>query len=271
MKTSREDYREQMEAQLNLWQSRLAVLEARAGKASAEASAQLHRHIEELRKLQASARQHAERIAEGSAATWNDIKAEVEEGWSNSSAAIDAAWTRIKAEASPFERLRALPNDGAREAPPGRQSTPAQAPESGRDEHRQLHAALQSAMKAPGAVGKTARELAALLHPHFVREEQIASPPLGLLAPLAAGQFDESMLGAIEQADALRTELPQMLREHESISALARRLEEVARQVGNTEVERFAENLIAHARTEEEVLYPAAILVGEVLRARSMR
>ena len=32
------------------------------------------------------------------------------------------------------------------------------------------------------------------------------------------------------------------------------------------EFARFAEKLILHARTEEEVLYPAAILVGEWLQ-----
>jgi hypothetical protein len=273
MKTSREDYRKQVEAQFELWESRLALLEARAGKASAHARAQLHRQIEELRKLQASARQHLEQIGAGPAATWNDIKGGLEEAWSKLSGAMEAVWGRIKAEAPPSERPRILPERGAREAQEELPRAPTQlrAPQSVRDEHQQLHAALESATKAPGAVGETARELAGLLHPHFVREEQIAAPPLGLLAPLAAGQFDEGMLAAIEQADALRRELPQMLREHESISALARRLEEVARQVGNTEVERFAENLMAHARSEEELLYPAAILVGDVLRARSMR
>lgn len=273
MKASREDYRKQVEAQFDLWESRLAVLEAQAGKASAHARAQLHRQIEELRKLQASARQHVEQIAADSAAPWNDIKGGLEEAWSKLSGAMEAVWGRIKAEAPASERPCTHQERGARDAqeelPPA--PTPLRAPQSVRDEHQQLHVALESATKAPGAVGETARELAGLLHPHFVREEQIAAPPLGLLAPLAAGQFDESMLVALEQADALRRELPQMLREHESISALARRLEEEARQVGNTEVERFAENLMAHARSEEELLYPAAILVGDVLRARSMR
>jgi hypothetical protein len=273
MKTSREDYRKQVEAQIDLWESRLAVLEARAGKASAHARAQLHRQIEELRKLQASARQHVEQLAAGPAATWNDIKGGLEERWSKLSGAMEAVWGRIKAEAPASERPHTLHEPGAREAHQDLPGAPTslRAPQSVREEHQQLHAALESATKAPGAVGATARELAGLLHPHFAREEQIAAPPLGLLARLAAGQFDESMLAAIEQADALRRELPQMLREHESISALARRLEEVARQVGNTEVERFAENLMAHTRSEEELLYPAAILVGEVLRARSMR
>src|SRR5512146_404861 len=52
-------------------------------------------------------------------------------------------------------------------------------PESLRVEHEAIHAELVRATNEPGAVGKAARELAAVLHPHFVREEQIALPPLG--------------------------------------------------------------------------------------------
>jgi hypothetical protein len=52
------------------------------------------------------------------------------------------------------------------------------------------------------------------------------------------------------------------------IGAAARRLEQVAREEGNAEVERLAQKLQLHARSEEEVLYPAAVLVGELVRAR---
>ena len=40
-----------------------------------------------------------------------------------------------------------------------------------RAEHEALHARLVEATRAPGAVGVAAREVARLLHPHFVREE----------------------------------------------------------------------------------------------------
>ena len=50
-----------------------------------------------------------------------------------------------------------------------------------------LHTMLLQASKASGRVGEAGRALAALLEPHFVREEQTAMPLLGLLAPLAAG------------------------------------------------------------------------------------
>ena len=49
-------------------------------------------------------------------------------------------------------------------------------------EHEELHATLVKATKSPGAVGEAAREVARLLHPHFVREEEFALPPLALLA-----------------------------------------------------------------------------------------
>ena len=54
-------------------------------------------------------------------------------------------------------------------------------PESMRIEHGEIHAALERATGVPGRVGEAARALAAVLHPHFEREEEIALPPLGLL------------------------------------------------------------------------------------------
>ena len=59
-------------------------------------------------------------------------------------------------------------------------------------------------------MGVAARALAAVLEPHFVREEAIALPPLGVLA----------------------------------------------------------EQLLLHAQNEKEVMYPAALLVGETVRAQ---
>ena len=60
-------------------------------------------------------------------------------------------------------------------------------PRSIRAEHEEIHSTLVEATRAEGAVGEAARALAAVLDPHFVREEQIALPPLGLLSSLAAG------------------------------------------------------------------------------------
>lgn len=138
-----------------------------------------------------------------------------------------------------------------------------------RAEHERLHAALSDVTKAPGPVGDAARALAEVLHPHFVREEEIALPPLGLLAPLAAGEFSPEMQSVLPMTDALRRELPRMLHEHEQIAAAARRLQRASAEAGDRQGEGLARELLAHAQSEEEVFYPASILVGEVVRGRA--
>jgi hypothetical protein len=144
-------------------------------------------------------------------------------------------------------------------------------PESMRQEHEQIHGALVAASEQPGAVGEAARALTGVLHPHFVREEQIALPPLGLLESLARGEYEPWMRDVLPMTDSLQAEWSQMLREHEVIAAAAVRLEEVARAEGDAEVERLARTLQLHARTEEEVYYPAAVLVGIVVRMNEDR
>ena len=54
-----------------------------------------------------------------------------------------------------------------------------------------------------------------------------------------------------------------MLAEHERIVGALAKLRAAARAAGAVEYERFAEALVLHAQTEEQVLYPAAILIGE--------
>ena len=142
-------------------------------------------------------------------------------------------------------------------------------PESMRVEHEEIHGALVRATKLAGRVGEAARQLAAILHPHFVREEQIALPPLGLLEPLARGMFTPDMRAVLPMTDSLRAELPRMLEEHKAIRAATVRLGEVARAARKTKVVELAEKLKLHAKSEEELFYPAAVLVGDVVRMRS--
>lgn len=143
-------------------------------------------------------------------------------------------------------------------------------PKSLKVEHEAIHSLLSEATRAPGRVGVAARELAAVLHPHFVREEEIALPPLGLLAPLAADQDipDAVLTEALAMTDALKSELPRMLAEHEKIRAAVAKLRHEAENEHATKYVELADELAVHAQAEEEVSYPAAILVGEIIRAR---
>lgn len=138
-------------------------------------------------------------------------------------------------------------------------------------EHDELHAELALLTKVPGRVGIAARDVATVLHPHFVKEEKFALPPLGLLPVVAGGNVTAEMAAITAMTDNLRAELPTMLQEHAQIAAAVAILIDAAQQLGNTAGLRFGERLLMHARTEELVMYPAAILVGNWVRYRVRR
>lgn len=143
-----------------------------------------------------------------------------------------------------------------------------QIPKSLKLEHEELHAELVMATKAGGKVGEAAKGVATVLHDHFVKEEEFALPPIGLLSALARGEVDENMKSVLRMTDRLKAELPEMLEEHKAVVAALEKLIAAAKAENQPEHARFAEKLMLHAQTEEEVLYPAAILVGEYLKAQ---
>lgn len=144
-------------------------------------------------------------------------------------------------------------------------------PRSVEVEHEELHAELVKATKAGGKTAEAARAVAKLLHQHFVKEEEYAMPLLGLLAPLAEGKAIPEAKKAIDLAEKLKAELPQMLEEHRAIVAALKHLADAAKEEGKERYIHFAEKLMLHAQAEEEVMYPAAILVGECLKLKPKR
>jgi ferritin len=141
-------------------------------------------------------------------------------------------------------------------------------PEPLKSEHDDLHRELVRATGAGGRTGEAARAVAKLLHPHFQKEEADALPLLGLLKPLAAGDEVADADQARAAAKRLKQALPSMLAEHREIEAALGNLSAAAQEEGHHDHAQFAQKLALHARTEEEVLYPAAILVAELLELR---
>jgi hypothetical protein len=133
-------------------------------------------------------------------------------------------------------------------------------------EHNELHAELEKATKMGGRVGDAAKAVAKLLHPHFVKEEEFALPPLGLLVALSQGNIEPEMADVLAMTDKLEGELPRMLAEHKDIIAALEKLIEAAGAEEKPEQARFAEKLVLHARAEEQVFYPTAILIGRYLK-----
>jgi iron-sulfur cluster repair protein YtfE (RIC family) len=141
-------------------------------------------------------------------------------------------------------------------------------PNSVQVEHEALHEELMRLTKAPGRVGEAARTVAHLLHPHFVKEEEYALPLLGLLGAVAQGTITSDMRPALAMTERLKKELPEMLAEHRTVVGALGGLAEAARAEQRPDAARFAETLRLHVQTEEQILYPAAILVGEHVKLR---
>jgi hypothetical protein len=135
-------------------------------------------------------------------------------------------------------------------------------------EHEAIHEELARAARSGGKTGEAAWDVTRVLFPHVYREEAFAVPPLMLLPKLARGEFDPSMEAMLEKTEVMKSEFPRMLEEHKIIVAALRMLLRAATAEGHTGFARLAQKLILHAQTEEEVLYPASILVGEFLKLK---
>lgn len=133
-------------------------------------------------------------------------------------------------------------------------------------EYHELHAELERAAKAGGMTAVAAKEVTRLFHDLFVKEDEFALPPLALLKQLAKGEDASSMADARKLTDRLEAELPNLLAEHFVIVQALNRLADAADSEGLPEQMRFADKMIAHVRMKEDVLYPAAILVGLYLK-----
>ena len=138
-------------------------------------------------------------------------------------------------------------------------------------EHRKLHAELAKVMTLGGKTKEAAQAVEAVLHPHFLAEEEFAMPPLGALRAAAANENVGEAPRIIELSSRLRADLPRMLEEHRGIVNALAGLEQAAEEERQPRALAFAEKLRAHAEMEEEVLYPAAIVVGDYLGLRVAR
>jgi Hemerythrin HHE cation binding domain len=138
-------------------------------------------------------------------------------------------------------------------------------PQSIQTEHEELHGELARAIKAGGKTGDAARTVLKVLQPHMAREEEFVAPALALLQPAAEGKLTEAMAAVQPRIAMLESELPRMIAEHVRIVETLRDLVRAATEENQAGIARLAQVLVAHAQQEEEILYPAALLVGRVL------
>lgn len=153
----------------------------------------------------------------------------------------------------------------------GARSLQPRTPHSIEIEHEELMEDLAHLVGAPGETGAAARTVAEILRPHFEKERALALPPLGILRSLAQGYADGEAQETRALVRDLRRELPAMLEEHQRIGRAVEHLADVAKRTGSADGRAFAEKLRLHAEMEEEILYPAALLIGRFLEEHTDR
>ncbi len=145
---------------------------------------------------------------------------------------------------------------------------PLRIPEAMNEEHEELHNELRKATRMPGAVGKTARHVAEVLHPHFERENELALPVIGIARELAEDKDSPDFSEALELCEQFQAEYERMLKEHGEIVKALVELEKAARKAKKASVLEFARKLKMHATTEEDLTYPAVLMAGKLLKQR---
>jgi hypothetical protein len=141
-------------------------------------------------------------------------------------------------------------------------------PEALQREHDLMRQRLDRAVSEGGRTGEAGTALVEALRPHVAKEEDFGLPALGLLQHLVDGKVSPVMRGVIVMTDRLKLEYEQMLADHDAIAAEIRKLAEAAREEGKLEYVGMCERLTRYLQTEEQVFYPAAILIGEYLKLK---
>lgn len=141
-------------------------------------------------------------------------------------------------------------------------------PDSSLPEHRELREILSRAMKVGGRTAVAADGVRRVLYPHMRLEEAFAAPPLSLLPKLAAGEITPEMEKIIQISEMLKLQLPRMLDQHRLIVTALKELLRAATEEQHPPYVQFAQKLMHHAQQEEEVLYPAAIVVGDYVKLK---
>jgi len=89
---------------------------------------------------------------------------------------------------------------------------------------------------------------------------------VGVARELAEGKTSPDFPKALELHDRFKAEYGKMLQEHLEIVKTLDVLKKVAKSHKKRSVEAFVTKLKHHAKTEEDLTYPAVLMIGKLLR-----
>lgn len=135
-----------------------------------------------------------------------------------------------------------------------------------KSEHDQFLERISRIASLQDSTGRVAKKLLELMNYHFKEEEDYVLPPLGLLPALAKRQIPEQSEKIIQLTERLKSNSAKMIAEHQMIKAYLDEMMLAGAKENHTEIAGLDLVLQKHATSEEEVFFPAAILIGEYLK-----
>ena len=96
MKMTREDYKEQVEAQLGVWAAKLENLQASEKAVVKQRNEIFLADIAELKKLEVAGKQVLASFETSADTSWDEMKIELTDKWNQVSGGFDAVWARFK-------------------------------------------------------------------------------------------------------------------------------------------------------------------------------
>ncbi len=142
-------------------------------------------------------------------------------------------------------------------------------PGSIKEEYENLYQSLKNAAIVPGQVGEAAKDAFRLVQPHYEKDQEFALPPLKYLTTIA----DEKLTGEIEKihnmSSRLKRQLPQMRLELDGITMALEKLASVALKEDKREYHTMSRNFIRFMESEDQILYPATVLIGDLIKAKA--
>ena len=141
-------------------------------------------------------------------------------------------------------------------------------PQSIKLDHEEAIQQLTAVALRKGRTGEIARKALEVFKAHIRREEEYILPPLTLAPAIAEGHVTPDMRWAIAMADRIKADREVIFEEHTAITSLMLQLAEAARRTHEKDVYELAQTLVADSLSDLEVMAPAAVVIGEYLRAK---
>lgn len=141
-------------------------------------------------------------------------------------------------------------------------------PSSIKKEHEYLLEELLKFTSFRDSTGNAAIKLKDLAEHHFREEEDYVLPPLGVLPLLASGKIPQDSKKIIALTEKFKSNSAHMIVEHQMIKVYLDEMIFAAGKDNHPEVIAFEKEIQKHAGVEEEVYFPAAILIGEYLKLK---